>query len=105
MGLKLVRTFGTVWEAGMAKSILEAEGIPALVDGETARYIGVLGAPGFTDLKLLVDDDDLSHAQEVLRRWDESKEPPDESTDAEDWNAAPEQPGCDEPESGTNGEN
>ena len=97
MDLKVVRTFATVWEAGMAKSILEGEEIPALVEGETARNIGVLAAPGFSDVKLLVAEGDLSRAQEALRGWDESKEPPDKAAEAEDWNTAPEQPGCDEP--------
>ena len=97
MDLKVVRTFGTVWEAGMAKSILEAEEIPALVSGETARNIGVLAAPGFSEVKLFVAEIDLPRAQEVLQRWDESKGPPDESADAEDWDTAPDQPGCDEP--------
>jgi hypothetical protein len=98
MDLKVVRTFGTVWEAGMAKSILEAEEIPALVEGQTTRNIGVLAAPGFSEINLLVAEGDLSRAQEVLQQWDESKGPSDKSTDAEEWDTAPEQPGCDEPE-------
>ena len=98
MDMKVVRTFGTVWEAGMAKSILEAEEIPAVVEGETVHIVGVLADPGLPDVKLLVAEDDLARAQEVLQSWDESKEAPAESADAEDWNTAPDQPGCDEPE-------
>ena len=105
MGLKVVRTFGTVWETGMAKSILEAEGIPALVEGETARNIGVLAAPGFSEVKLIVSEEDFARAQELLQQWDESKGPLDESDDALDRDAASEQPDCDEADEVNNGEN
>jgi hypothetical protein len=97
MDLKTVGTFGTPWEAGMAKSILEAEGIPALIDGETMHVVVLPGiAP--PSIKLLVAEDAFERAQEILRRWDESKVPLDESADAEDWSAPPEGAGCDEPE-------
>jgi len=96
MDLKTVRTFSTSWEAGMAKSILEAEGIPAIVEGGAAH---VLWAPSaLSGVKLLVAEGALEQAQEVLRRWDESKAPSAESADAEDWSAPPESAGCDEPE-------
>jgi hypothetical protein len=96
MDLKAVGTFNTAWEAGMAKSILEAEGIPALVDGETVRGIALPGTVPLS-VKLLVAEDALERAQEILRRWDESKVPLDESADAEDWSAPPEGASCDEP--------
>ena len=94
MDLKAVGTFNTGWEAGMAKSILEAEGIPALIEGETVRAIALPGTLP-PSVKLLVAEDVLEQAQEILRRWDESKEPLDESADAEDWSAPPESAGCD----------
>ena len=97
MDLKAVATFNTAWEAGMAKSILEGEGIPALVEGETVRAIALPGTVP-SSVKLLVAEDALERAQEILRRWDESKVPLDESADAEDWSAPPEGAGCDEPE-------
>ena len=97
MDLKAVGTFNTVWEAGMAKSILEAEGVPAFVDGETVRGLALPDRfPWF--VKLLVAEDELERAREILRRWDESKKRPNESADAEDWSALPEGAGCDEPE-------
>ena len=71
MDLKVVETYDKDWEAGMAKSILEAEGIPAFVDGGLWRTVGV----PFKPLRLLVADVDLAKAQEVLRRWRESAEP------------------------------
>jgi hypothetical protein len=97
MDLKAVGTFNTAWEAGMAKSILEAEGIPAFVDNETVRAIAFPGTVPIS-VKLLVSEDDLERAQEILRRWDESKVSSDESADAEDWSAPPEGASCDEPE-------
>ena len=97
MDLKTVGTFGTSWEAGMAKSILEAEGIPALVEGETVRGVALPGT--FSPIvKLLVAEEDLAQAQEILRRWDESKKPLDKSADGEDWSAPLPGASCDEPE-------
>ena len=97
MDLKTVATFNTAWEAGMAKSILEAEDIPAFVEGETVRAIALPGTVPLS-VKLLVAEDAFEQAQEILRRWDESKQPVDESADAEDWSAPPKGAGCDEPE-------
>jgi len=97
MDLKPVRTFNTAWEAGMAKSILEAEGIPAFVDGETVRGLALPDRFPWA-VKLLVAEDELERAQEILRRWDESKEPVNESADAEDWSVPPEGASCDEPQ-------
>ncbi len=97
MDLKPVGTFGTAWEAGMAKSILEAEGIPALVEGAMVRGVALPGTFP-PSVKLLVAEEDLEQAQAILRRWDESKTPLDESADAEDWSAPPEGASCDEPD-------
>ena len=97
MDLKAAGTFNTAWEAGMAKSILEAEGIPAFIDNETVRAIALPGTVS-PSVRLLVAEDELERAQEILRRWDESKVPLDESADAEDWSAPPEGASCDEPE-------
>lgn len=97
MDLKAVGTFGTAWEAGMAKSILEAEGIPAFVDGETVRGLALPDRFPWA-VKLLVAEEDLAQAQEILRRWDESKKPLDKSADGEDGSAPPAGASCDEPE-------
>ena len=97
MDLKPAGTFNTAWEAGMAKSILEAEGIPAFIDNETVRTIALPGTVP-ASVTLLVGEDDLERAQEILRRWDESKVPLDESADPEDGSAPPEGASCDEPE-------
>jgi hypothetical protein len=96
MDLKSVGTFDTAWEAGIAKSVLEAEGIPALIDGETIPAIARIGTLSPV-VRLLVAEDVLERAQEILRRWDESKEPLDKS-ESDDWSAPPEGAGCDEPE-------
>jgi hypothetical protein len=95
MDLKLVGTFNTPWEAGMAKSILDAAEIPAVVDEAAGLYLGGLPPQG---VKLFVPEGQLQQALEVLKRWDESKEPLDESADGEDWAAPPEGASCDEPE-------
>jgi len=85
MSLEVVGTFNTPWEAGMAKSILEAEGIPALADETTLT--GVTGAfysndpPGY---HVRVDSAFLDRAKEVLHDWEEDSEPIPEEGGVED---------------------
>lgn len=91
MSLQVVHTYSTPWEAGMAKSILEAEGVPAIADGTTLT--GVTGAfysndpPGY---HVRVDSAFLDRAREVLRDWEENSEPlPEEGEEAADENEEP----------------
>ena len=64
----VIESFSTLWEAGMAKSILEAEGIPAYVDQEVTSSMGV----NFTmqgGIRLLVPEEFQNQAAEVLEEW------------------------------------
>lgn len=86
MSLQVVHTYSTPWEAGMAKSILEAEGVPAIADDTTLT--GVTGAfysndpPGY---HVRVDSAFLDRARELLRDWEENSEPlPEEGEEAAD---------------------
>lgn len=62
MSLKKLRTFPTTWEAGMAQSLLEAEGIHALVDGAMLPF---RGAPQ-EGVKLLVEESEFDRAEAIL---------------------------------------
>ena len=73
------------------------------MEGEGTRNFGVLG-PGLTGVNLLVNEEDFPRAEDLMEGWDESKESSEKSADAGDWDAAPEQPGCDEPEEDQSGE-
>lgn len=74
MALKMARNYPRVWEAGIAKSVLEAEGINVVLDGEiTSMVTGVPWTPGRDGFGLLVDEEDLDRAQAVLRDWDASR--------------------------------
>ncbi len=62
--LKTVATFGTVLEAELVKSLLEAEGIEAFIHAPHAHdlYPGVLG-----EVMLQVRKEDLEDSLKVLR--------------------------------------
>ncbi len=73
MSLQTVRTYSTPWEAGMAKSVLDADGIPAIADDPTLN--GVLGtfySGNPAGYRVLVDDANLESAAATLREWEES---------------------------------
>ena len=70
MGLKVLETFGTLWEAGMAKSVLEAEGLPAFIDSETCAAIGVPWNVAQEGVRLLVSEEAIERAAAILRGWD-----------------------------------
>jgi hypothetical protein len=94
MSLETVRTYATAWEAGMAKSILEAEGIPALNDDTMLTGVtGLFYTPGAPGFRVLVDGGQLERAKEVLREWEENVEPlPDAGEEgAEDENEEPDE--------------
>jgi hypothetical protein len=68
MDLTPVASFQWLWQAGMAKSVLEAEGIPALVDNETVTQLGYLTWTAPAGVRVLVPEDRLAEAREVLAR-------------------------------------
>lgn len=76
MSLESVRTYATAWEAGIAKSLLEAEGIPALADDTTLTGVtGLFYGNSPIGYHVLVDSAFLDRAREVLRDWEENSEP------------------------------
>jgi hypothetical protein len=67
-------SFGSVEEAHMAKNALEAEGLHAFLDGETSvGNLWHLGA-AMGGVKLMVPEDEIARAQEILDRDDDEDE-------------------------------
>lgn len=92
MSLESVRTYATAWEAGIAKSLLEAEGIPALADDTSlAGVTGLFYSNSPIGYHVRVDSAFLDRAREVLRDWEENSEPLTEK------NGEPEPPETQEP--------
>ena len=77
--LAAVMEYATPVEAHLARNLLEAEDIPAVVQGENAA--GELFGPGLAQATLLVAEEDLEHARAILEAasstpaGDEWKEP------------------------------
>lgn len=67
-----IRTYENAWQAGMAKSVLEGEGITALIDPSTANPYCVIMTSG---VKLLVLPEDAERAEAILSEWEQSAEP------------------------------
>ncbi|WP_158619273.1 MULTISPECIES: DUF2007 domain-containing protein [unclassified Corallococcus] len=63
---QLLTTCGDESESALVRALLEANGIPCLVQGEQHRsMLGVAGA--FIELRVLVPSSELEHARELLR--------------------------------------
>lgn len=78
VNLKVVATFATLWEAGMAKSVLEDAGVPAMIDGETTASIAPFSEFWRRGARLLVPEDQLDRAVEVIEEWHAAEDiPPD----------------------------
>ena len=69
MDLTPVASFQWLWQAGMAKSVLEAEGIPAFVEDETVVQLGCFAWTTSAGVRVLVPEDRLAEAREVLALW------------------------------------
>ena len=90
MSLMKLRAFSTTWEAGMAKSLLEAEGIRGVVtdaDMSAGMPYPISSQHG---IGLLVDESDFDRAAQVLADWDAST--PLATPEGEDDTAEGEEP-------------
>ncbi len=82
MALVRVRAFSTTWEAGMAQSLLEAEGIRGVVtdaDLSAGMPYPIASQHG---IGLLVDELEVERATQILAEWDAStplEEPEEEA--------------------------
>ena len=73
MAFEVVETFGSLWEAGIAKSVLEVEGVPAVIDGETTAQIAPFCDFWQRGARLLVPEEQLAQAAEILAKWREGE--------------------------------
>ena len=64
--LVVVQAFGSQWEADMAKSALEAAGIPAMIQADAAGGMRPHIAWASGGFKVLVREEDVAAAHEVL---------------------------------------
>src|SRR4051794_14417986 len=62
--MKTVRSYQNIGEAGFAQSLLEAAGIPAVLEHEAAAVFMPMGVCA---VQLQVADDDLAEASRILR--------------------------------------
>ncbi len=70
--------------AGLLRLKLEAAGIEVHVDQEDlARYIPVMGVPGFASPRLMVREEDVAEARRILAEL-----PPGPGDDPEAWEQA-----------------
>ncbi len=80
--LVTVATFGSPFEAALARNRLQEAGIPAcLTEEETVGLLGGLMGPGLSGIKLLVSEEHLSRAEEVLAQLQVEVESELDSTD------------------------
>jgi hypothetical protein len=100
MALKELRVFSTTWEAGMAKSLLEGEGINAVVaDDIVLPYLQTAGG----GVKLMVDESEFERADEILADWEAStalEEPEGEEEPNKDGDEPCEEPDDQTPDGG-----
>ena len=68
MALVVAATFTNSFEAGIARSRLEADGIPAILFDFNAS---MEGASFLVPIRLMVDDEDVEEAQRILAAPDE----------------------------------
>ena len=75
--LVVVRAYGDRLEAELAKGSLEASGIQAMIQGDTAGGMREHLAWSGAGFKILVREEDATAAREVLASPDRSNEIPD----------------------------
>jgi hypothetical protein len=75
--LVVVRAYGDRLEAELARGSLEASGIPAMIQGDTAGGMREHLAWSGAGFKILVREEDATAAREVLTSTAESSEGPD----------------------------
>lgn len=75
--LVVVRAYGDRLEAELARGSLEASGIPAMIQGDTAGGMREHLAWSGAGFKILVREEDAAAAREVLTTPAEGNESPD----------------------------
>ena len=82
-GMKTIRTFSNLSEAGFASSLLEASGIEALLADEQSYTIGYGQVAG--GLRLQVEDADVERAERILDRGPDAAgdKPPESEASAD----------------------
>ncbi|RKH61326.1 putative signal transducing protein [Corallococcus aberystwythensis] len=80
---QLLTTCGDASEAALVRSLLEADNIPCIIQGEQHRsMLGVAGA--YIELRVLVPARELEHARELLKSVSQEEPPPGVATSAQD---------------------
>jgi hypothetical protein len=82
--LVVVQSFGSQFEADLAKGVLEESGIQAIVQGDTAGRMREHLAWSGAGFKLLVREDDAATARDVLASPVEVDESPDSDSPTDD---------------------
>jgi hypothetical protein len=82
--LVVVQSFGSQFEAELAKGVLEEADIPAIIQGDTAGRMREHLAWSGAGFKLLVREDDAAKARDVLASPMETGENPDADSQTDD---------------------
>jgi Putative prokaryotic signal transducing protein len=82
--LVVVQSFGTQFEAELAKGVLEEAGIQAIIQGDTAGRMREHLAWSGAGFKILVREDDAAMARDVLASPVEGGESPDADSQTDD---------------------
>ncbi len=82
--LVVVQSFGTQFEADLAKGVLEEAGIPAITQGDTAGRMREHLAWSGAGFKVLVREEDAATAREVLASPVGATEVPDADSSTDD---------------------
>lgn len=61
-------------EAQMIRGVLEAEGIDAMLSGESVRLTHGITVDGLAEVKILVRDEDEARAREVIAAFLENRD-------------------------------
>jgi Putative prokaryotic signal transducing protein len=82
--LVVVQSFGSQFEAELAKGVLEEAGIQAIIQGDTAGRMREHLAWSGAGFKILVREDDAARARDVLASPVESDKNPDADSQTDD---------------------
>jgi hypothetical protein len=82
--LVVVQSFGTQFEADLAKGVLQEAGIQAMIQGDTAGRMREHLAWSGAGFKILVREDDAATARDVLASPIEADQNPDADSPPDD---------------------